>query len=316
MTRTYIANADLHLRTNGKNIAIDFLNKAGKNSKRHNFGHLITSINKLKKIHFQPHKGFFIMPHTNITVVILTALPVEYQAVKANIYYANEKIHPKGTIYEVGYFKGKYATFTVSILEIGAGNPIAALEAERAIEFFNPEYVFFVGIAGGIKDVVLGDIVIANKIYGYESGALENDFKARPDVGETSYNLEQRAKVEAIKDNWLERIPDHIKHDHSPCVYIGPIAAGEKVIKSNRSTIYNNIKLHYNDALAIEMEGRGFLKAVRANNVYGIVIRGISDLLDNKEESDISGFQKIASAHAAAFTFEIINNLNKTSAKT
>lgn len=58
------------------------------------------------------------------------------------------------------------------------------------------------------------------------------------------------------------------------------------------------------------MEGSGFLRAVYANqDVHGLVIRGISDLLDGKETADASGSQERAAAHAAAFALQVLAKL-------
>ena len=65
--------------------------------------------------------------------VILTALPVEYLAVRAHLADLREEVHPKKTVYERGQFAGNGAVWDVGIVETGEGNPGAALEAERAI---------------------------------------------------------------------------------------------------------------------------------------------------------------------------------------
>jgi hypothetical protein len=70
--------------------------------------------------------------------VILTALPVEYSAVRAYLTDLQEQVHPQGTIYERGKFATDSQVWDIGIVEIGAGNPGAALEAERAITYFNP----------------------------------------------------------------------------------------------------------------------------------------------------------------------------------
>ncbi len=238
--------------------------------------------------------------------VILTALSVEYNAALQHLLKVGEIVHPSGTVYGTGCFTGnKGADWQVGLAEIGAGNPGAAAEAERAIAFFSPEVVLFVGIAGGIKDVAIGDVVVGTKIYGYESGKAAREFEIRPAVFNSSYDLQQRARAEARREDWLERINKTSVVTFR--VFIAPIAAGEKVISSRQSTLFSFITKHYGDALAVEMEGRGFLEATHANQqVRALVVRGISDLINSKTKSELKGSQELAASNAAAFAFEVL----------
>jgi nucleoside phosphorylase len=238
--------------------------------------------------------------------VILTALSVEYLAVRDHLTDLQEETHPQGTIYERGQFVvSEEQAWEIGIVEIGAGNSGAALEAERAIAYFSPEVILFVGVAGGLKDVAIGDVVVSTKIYGYESGKAEEVFRPRPNIGLPSYSLEHRARAEARKNDWLKplaNLPAKL-----PRVFVGPIAAGEKVIASTRSDIARFLNENYGDTLAIEMEGLGVLEAARANQqVMAIVIRGISDLIDDKAMVDKTGSQKVAACHASLFAFDLL----------
>ncbi len=238
--------------------------------------------------------------------IILTALPVESKAVLRYLQEPQEMIHPSGTIYSWGTFPGKRRILHVAVAEIGMGGIPAALEVEKALTFFSAPIALFVGVAGGLKDVQRGDVVAATKIYAYEAGKAAQRFEPRPELGHSSHALEQRARAEAHHDEWLTRL-DGFRPDPSPQVFIGALAAGEKVLASTQSSLAHLIKKNFGDALAIEMEGHGFLHAVRINHtVHGLVIRGISDLIDDKPSADSAGWQKVAAAHAAAFAFQIL----------
>lgn len=245
------------------------------------------------------------------TVVFITAISPELRAVRA--YLENvEEIAPKGTIYYTGQFQATTGhLWQVSVVRIGPGNNAAAIETSRAIEFFNPSHVFFVGVAGGIKDVALGDIVAADKVYGYESGKQETTLKARPEVGQSTHAMVQRAMATQDSEEWLKKL------ERKPTAFVKPIAAGSKVLTSTSSAIYKFLQKTYNDAVAVEMEGIGFLDAIhRHKDVEAIVIRGISDLLDKKEEADAQGSQEIASQHAAAFAFAMLDKIKVTTQNT
>lgn len=243
--------------------------------------------------------------------VILTALQVEYLAVRMHLSSLREETY-NGTIYEQGNFQGKEFIWEISLVQVGAGNSAAAYEAERAISYFQPQVALFVGVAGGLKtkDVRLGDVVAATKIYGYESGKANLSFQARPDVGNSTHAMQQRARADARQPNWLQRLRTSAP-EISPRVFVQAIAAGEKVVASTRSATWKFLQRNYNDAVAVEMEGHGFLKATHANqHVESLVVRGISDLIDDKSEADAADFQEIASMNASAFAFEVLANLD------
>jgi len=240
------------------------------------------------------------------TAVILTALPLETAAVLEHLNSVHDNEHSKGTVYRCGTFSDGPASWRVAVVTTGMGNPTAALELERAISQFQPEIVLFVGVAGGLKDVKLGDVVAADKVHAYESGKAGEAFSPRPTSFQSSYAALQRAKQEAMKGTWLTRIKAK-QPENIPVALVKPIAAGEKVIASDQASVYGLIRQTYGDAVAVEMEGAGFLLATHANaGVEALVVRGISDLISNKEASDAAGWQHIAARHAAAFAFEFL----------
>lgn len=246
-----------------------------------------------------------------LSAVIFTAIPVEYQAVRAHLTNVHELLHPEGTVYENGNFIYNGQQWDVSIAETRAGSTNATFEVERAINYLKPGIVLFVGVAGGLKDVKLGDVVVASKVDDYESGKASATFQARPQVGNSTYRMVQRAQAEAKKHDWLQWLGGTLP-DPSPRVFVAPIAAGEKVIASTRSATWRLLQTNYSDALAVEMEGFGFLRAVHANQqVNALVIRGISDLIEGKSEADAANFQEIAARHAAAFACEMLAKLGK-----
>jgi len=239
--------------------------------------------------------------------VILTAIPVEFNAVCQHIEDKLEVEHPKGNVYEIGVFNGEKNKWKVCVAEVGAGNIQSALETERAIDYFKPLIVIFVGIAGGFNDdITFGDVVIAEKAYEYEAGKIKDGtMLTRPESGKSSYPTLMRARAIARKEDWKSRIIDP-DPERIPKAIVKPIAAGEKVIADSRSEIAELLRTHYNDTAAIEMEGYGFYKAIEINEgVYGLIIKGISDMLDNKKDH----FHKLASKNASAFAFEVLSLL-------
>jgi len=240
--------------------------------------------------------------------IILTALKKEYLAVRAHLDDPKEETH-KGTIYEVGKFSENGRVWDVAILEAGRYNERASFEAERAISHFHPNVAIFIGVAGGIHDVSLGDVVAATKVYGYEAGKAKDKFCPTPEIYRSSYILEQRARAVARNADWIKRIKGPNRNT-LPNAYVESIAAGPKVVKSTRSDTYKFLRSNYSDAIAVEMEGLGFLAATHANqDVNAIIIRGISDLIDHKDEADSQGSQEVASQNASAFAFEVLAKL-------
>ena len=116
------------------------------------------------------------------SAVILTALDVETQAVLRHLERNGER-----TIDGTVFYLGRFADWDIAIAECGAGNTSAAAIAERAIANFHPSVALFVGIAGGVKDVAIDNVVVADKMYGYEFGKDdETGFRPRPEVKNAS----------------------------------------------------------------------------------------------------------------------------------
>jgi nucleoside phosphorylase len=237
--------------------------------------------------------------------LFVTALNLEFIAVQSHLVDIREKtVHQ--IVYAVGVFIHQGQRCEVIVALAGMGNVESSLATERAIAEFSPDYAFFVGIAGGLKDELkLGDVVAADKVYAYESGKAQKTFFSRPKAPSVSFAAIQRAGAVAREGNWLRRIRPHPVRE--PAAYVKPIAAGEKVVDSHESEVFALIKRNYGDAYAVAMEEFGFAAAAQAHpTVTYAVVRGISDAAQDKAQAEGQNSQQLAARHAAAFAFEML----------
>ena len=241
-------------------------------------------------------------------VVIVTALDLETKAVLRHLDNDwREELLPSGTV----CYRGTFEAWDIVVVEAGAGNLRAATTAADAMSHYRPDLALFVGIAGGVKDVGLADVVIASKVYNYAFGKDTPDgFLARPELNQVAHELEQRARFMTKRNEWRSRLDNDIDYATQPNLFVGPIAAGETVVAGSGTRTARLIKKHFSDALAVEMEGSGFFQAAHINRVVAAVIRGVSDLLDNKAKTDGQGLQAKAADAASAVAFEMLSKLS------
>jgi 8-oxo-dGTP diphosphatase len=244
----------------------------------------------------------------NDLVVMLTALDLEYRAVRETLSGLRLHRHQAGTRFEVGRVKS--GRCRVALALVGKGNHPTAVLAERAIAAFDPAAVLFVGVAGALwPKVGLGTVVVATHIYAYHGATSEDDgAKARPRAWEISHRADQIARQLARSQAWAKNLPPGAT---VPQVRFGPIAAGEIVQDSAISANARWVREHYHDALAIEMEAAGVAQAGHLNDSRPvIVVRGISDPADgSKAAADRAGWQPRAAASAAAFATALAEEL-------
>ncbi|WKX12722.1 5'-methylthioadenosine/S-adenosylhomocysteine nucleosidase [Streptomyces sp. NL15-2K] len=235
------------------------------------------------------------MPETSPTVVVLTALPVEYQAVRAHIEDTEELVHDDGTRVERGRLAG--TDWTVAVAELGEGAVNAAALTMRLTAWLRPEALLFVGVAGGLKDdIEIGDVVVGTKVYAVHGGKqTPTGFHARPEAWHGSHRLVQAARS-ALRG--LEGVRGHCK----------PVACGDVVLADDTSAFAEYIRRTYNDACAIEMEGSGATHAAHlSGQLDALVIRGISDRADaGKHAADAAGSQERAAGRAASVAVAVL----------
>lgn len=247
------------------------------------------------------------------TVVILTALNLEYRAMRRFLIDIEElPPHPGGTRFEAGRVPG--VPWRVVTMVTGEGNLDAAVLAERAIDWFRPRALLVVGVAGALKDdIEPGDVVVATWVHGYHGGKEDSEgFLARPRGRKSAHTLEQAARMTDVKGAWTGLLAAPA----NPAVHFKPIAAGEVVLNSRGTPLALQLKRHYGDAAAIEMESAGAAAAAHLNaSLPVLTIRSISDKADgNKHLSDAAGLQPVAASHAAAFAAALLAELSATEA--
>lgn len=244
----------------------------------------------------------------DLTVLLLTPLQLEFDAVARHLQNRKSTVLEAAT-YETGSFDGAHHRYHIVLCQPGMKNVEMALATERAIQKFHPQFVLLIGIAGGVKDVRIADVLIATKAYSYEAGKEDADgFKARPSAESFSADLLAFAQQISRSPDWKKRTADQAAGAQ---VFMGPIAAGDKVVASANNPTYQRIKQHFNDTLGLEMEVAGFATALQKyRHIHSLAIRGISDLCEGKSETDKENWQPVAADRAAAVAFELLYQLD------
>ena len=245
-----------------------------------------------------------------VDAFVLTAIECEYLAVVGHLEPGRDRRTADGAVHEIGRFAGHHGRLTVGVQLAGQGNELAAVLAERAVARLRPSVLLLVGVAGGRKDARLGDVVVADTVYGYESGRDERDaFRPRIKSWPSAFALVQRARLVAADRRWQDRIAP--PPEETPAAYVGALAAGSKVVAHAESASGRLLGEVAGDTLAVETEGLGLLTAARINpRVQALVVRGVSDLLGDKDAAHDTHWQPVAARHAAAFAFELLASLD------
>jgi nucleoside phosphorylase len=243
--------------------------------------------------------------HGKARIAVLTTLTEEF-SVAQRVFGADENV-PNTRAFTAAVTVGRpkcqcfYPEIVYRSPSRGTGEAQAA--TQTVIEQFRPDFLFLLGIAGGVAgrdDVALGDVVVPDYIYYGEYMKIVKGRVLRRDgpTDQPSRYLHDLVEPIRVAHDWhrgIESRPPVQLSDTGPRVLIAPLLTTEKVLADEGNAIQATILEFYDNAVAVDMESAGFARGVfltRRQPRYNpqlIVIRGISDFIQtpaNKEQRE------------------------------
>lgn len=226
------------------------------------------------------------------TIGIIFAMQEELIELKKYLHINNEK-----KIYDLIFYEATLNNQNIILTESGIGKTNAARTTQILIDYYKPEAIFNIGVAGGIaKNLKVGDIIISTSL-------VQHDFDITAFNHSKGYipNIGNNIPI----DNNLLNTTKTILDTNNISYKEGLIASGD--IFCTKESMATKINTQFN-ALCVEMEGASIAQTAYLSKTPCLVIRSISDCPDNNNKVTYEEFLETSSNKVAQIMYAILIN--------
>lgn len=226
------------------------------------------------------------------TIGIIFAMQEELIELKKYLHINNEK-----KIYDLIFYGATLNNQNIILTESGIGKTNAARTTQILIDYYKPEAIFNIGVAGGIaKNLKVGDIIISISL-------VQHDFDITAFNHSKGYipNIGNNIPI----DNNLLNTTKTILDTNNISYKEGLIASGD--IFCTKESMATKINTQFN-ALCVEMEGASIAQTAYLSKTPCLVIRSISDCPDNNNKVTYEEFLETSSNKVAQIMYAILIN--------
>ena len=226
------------------------------------------------------------------TIGIIFAMQEELIELKNFLHINKEK-----KIYELTFYEATLNNKNIILTESGIGKTNAARTTQILIDYYKPEAIFNIGVAGGIaKNLKVGDVIISTSLvqHDFDITAFDHPKGYIPNVGNT-----------IPIDNNLLNTTKTILDTNNISYKEGVIASGD--IFCTKESMATKINTQFN-ALCVEMEGASIAQTAHLSKTPCLVIRSISDCPDNNNKVTYEEFLETSSKRVAQIMYAILIN--------
>ena len=226
------------------------------------------------------------------TIGIIFAMQEELIELKKYLHINNEK-----KIYDLIFYEATLNNQNIILTESGIGKTNAARTTQILIDYYKPEAIFNIGVAGGIaKNLKVGDIIISTSLvqHDFDITAFDHPKGYIPNIGNT-----------IPIDNKLLNTTKTILDTNNISYKEGVIASGD--IFCTKESMATKINTQFN-ALCVEMEGASIAQTAYLSKTPCLVIRSISDCPDNNNKVTYEEFLENSSKKVAQIMYAILIN--------
>ena len=226
---------------------------------------------------------------------IIAAMPEELKLLVEHLEMA-EKHQRLGHV----YYTGRIKHHEVVLVESGIGKVMSAMSVAVLVNDFKITAVINTGSAGAVASgLEIGDVVVADRLvyhdvdvtaFGYDYGQMAR----QPLYYEASRYLVEEMKAVLEKTQQTSRV--------------GLIATGDSFIAGQDKI--DQIKAHFPDVLAVEMEGAAIAQAAHSLGLPFMVIRAMSDTASHDADITFDEFILEAGKRSAETLIQLLNNLD------
>lgn len=227
---------------------------------------------------------------------IIFAMKEELDSLKDYLEIKNEY-----TIFDLTFYEGLISGVECILVESGVGKVNAARTTQILIDNFKVDYIFNIGVAGGISESLnVGDIVVGEKLvqHDFDITAFDHEKGYIPNVG-----------VFIESDEYLYRKCMGVLSNIDVNVLGGIIASGD--IFCTEESMSKKINSKFN-ALCVEMEGASIAQVCSLCHIPFLIIRSISDTPNNNNVVTYEEFLSSSTKIVAKAMKLLIEELKRT----